>query len=94
MPSQVRGSNLVDVEEGQLPGSQTVPASYLWQPPVPSHCPFVPQSAAPPSGQEPDNASASLGTLVQVPDEPARLHDRHPPVQTALQQTPCEQIPV
>jgi hypothetical protein len=32
---------------GQLAAEQDVPFAYFWQPPAPSHLPFVPQLAPP-----------------------------------------------
>jgi hypothetical protein len=40
------GSCSVDVFE-QVAAEQVVPFAYFWQPPAPSHLPFVPQLGAP-----------------------------------------------
>jgi hypothetical protein len=37
----------VAVPEGQLAAEHDVPFGYFWQPPTPSHLPFVPQLAPP-----------------------------------------------
>jgi hypothetical protein len=46
LPSQVRALVWVDPPDGQLEGTQTVPAAYLAQAPDPLHTPVVPQEAA------------------------------------------------
>ena len=54
-------------------GAQIVPSAYFWQPPAPSHLPFVPQLGAPWSAQNAAGAGVPAPTGVQVP-LPERLH--------------------
>jgi len=72
--------------------TQTVPAAYRRQAPLPSQVPSVPQLAAPLSMHW-FSGSAPTGTKVQVPEVPVSAHDRQVPVQLELQQTPCWQRP-
>ena len=54
---------------------QVVPSGYFWQPPPPSHLPFVPHVEAPWSAQKPAGAAVPGATAVHVP-LPARLQAR------------------
>jgi hypothetical protein len=77
------------------PAWQTVPAAYLWQPPVPSHVPSSPHEetslieqslgarGAPPSG-----------TVEHVPGAPGALHVWQGSAQLELQQSPSTQKPL
>jgi hypothetical protein len=56
---------LVVVEQEAL--EQTVPGTYFWQPPAPSHLPSVPHEGAPWSGHLPGGAIAPAGLGEQVP---------------------------
>ena len=86
MPLQVRaGENVAPVHDAF---TQTVPAAYRRQPPVPSQVPSVPQVDAPLSAHW-FSGSAPTAANVQVPAVPASAHDRQVPVQLELQQTPC-----
>jgi hypothetical protein len=46
-PLQAPAILRVAAPAGQLALAQAVPSAYFWQPPAPSHLPFVPQVAAP-----------------------------------------------
>jgi len=75
----------------QVLAPQVVPAAYLWQPPLPSQVPSVPQALTSLSAHWP-RGSCPAGTLVQVPAEPGSAHDLHVPLQSDTQQTPCAQM--
>ena len=47
-----------------------------------------------PAPQVADGSRAPRGTVVQVPKEPGRAHDRQGPAQAVAQQTPCAQNPL
>jgi hypothetical protein len=55
---------------GQAACEQLVPSAYFWQPPAPSHLPFVPQLAAPSSAQKDAGAGVLAATGVHVPVPP------------------------
>jgi hypothetical protein len=86
VPSQVDVPVKVDVPPGQLDPMHWVPGTYSWQPPLPSHLPFVWQEVDPLSGQMPAGSTWVTGTLVQVPSEFGSAHDWQAPAQAALQQ--------
>jgi hypothetical protein len=91
-PSQVCALFCVDEPLGQVGWTQTVPAAYRWQAPLPSHTPLVPHDAAPWSLQVVDGSLPPADTLVQVPAVLAEaLHDLQVPLQLVVQQTPWVQ---
>lgn len=92
-PSQVRARFLVDDPAGHEADTHTVPATYFWQAPAPSHLPLNPHAAGPASVQ-PETAGMPAPMFVHMPTAPGRLHARQPPEQSMLQHTPCEQNPV
>ena len=75
----------------QSAGAHSVPAAYLWQAPLPSQKPSVPQPAEPLSAHWP-NGSCIAGTLAHVPADPDSAHDLQVPEQSLEQQTPCAQM--
>src|SRR6185369_13066517 len=62
----------------------------MWQLPIPSQLPSVPQPAAPVSVHW-FSGSCPAGTVEQVPPVPESAHDMHVPRQAVWQQTPCSQ---
>jgi hypothetical protein len=78
---------------GQVADEQGVLSGYFWQPPLPSHIPFVPQLEAPWSPQKPDGAAVPAMTAEHAP-----LPERLQAVQGAQlgepQQTPSTQLPL
>src|SRR6185312_2898270 len=94
LPSQVRALFCVDIPDGQLEATHTVPAAYFAQAPEPLHTPVVPHEAAPWSLHVACGSLWPAATLVQVPAVLAEaLHDLHAPLQLVLQQTPWLQKP-
>jgi hypothetical protein len=81
----------VPVPVGQLDAPQKVPAGYFWQAPA-WHRPSVPQLVCPWSLHIPDGSEEPVGTLVQVPWVPKRMHDWQAPPQRLSQQTPWAQM--
>jgi hypothetical protein len=75
----------------QLSGAQIVPILYFWQPPAPSHLPFVEHDAAVMSWQTPRGSALPAGIDVHLPGDDASEQLRHAPVQTVSQQTPSTQ---
>jgi hypothetical protein len=73
-------------------GVQTVPLTYLRQPPLPSQVPSVPQVEAALCAHCPPSALPA-GTLVHVPALPGTAQERQRPVHAVWQQTPCWQKP-
>jgi hypothetical protein len=72
----------------QVSVPQTVPAGYIWQPPAPSHRPFVPHDTLPRSLQPLRGSTALAATFRHRPGEPGRLQLRQAPPQALSQQTP------
>jgi hypothetical protein len=73
--------------------THVVPDAYFWHAPAPLHVPLVPHDAAPWS-EHSLSGSALTAMFVQVPSEPASLHDWHDPPHDELQQYPSMQFPV
>jgi hypothetical protein len=85
----------VAVPAGQVAFAQEVPFAYLWQPPAPSHLPFVPHVAAPWSAQNVlEVGVAPAITGAQPPALPATLQAWHGPQLALVQQTLSTQLPV
>jgi hypothetical protein len=86
---------LVSVAEfaGHVAVEQEVPSAYFWQPPAPSHLPFVPHVVAPWSAQKAAGATVSAATGEQVP-LPERLQAWQGAQLTEPQQTPSTQLPL
>ena len=91
-PSQADWRTRVVVPEAQVAGAHGVPSAYFWQTPA-SHLPLVPQVAGSRSIQVCDGSGAPVGTAVQMPIDPASAHERHAPMQSVAQHTPCAQLP-
>jgi hypothetical protein len=70
-----------------------VPSAYFWQPPPPSHLPFVPQVDAPSSAQNEDGAVVPAATGVHAP-VPERLHAWQGAQLAEPQHTPSTQLPL
>jgi hypothetical protein len=77
---------------GQLASEHFVPSAYFWQPPAPSHLPFVPQVVGPWSTQL--GAGVPAGSGAHAPRLPAMLHDWHEGQLALPQQTPSRQLPL
>jgi hypothetical protein len=90
-PLQVPASFNVPVVAGQVAAAHDVPSAYFWQPPAPSHFPFVPHEAAPLLTQTPRGSAAPAATGAQVPTLPATLQAWHAPQALLPQQTPSAQ---
>jgi hypothetical protein len=80
------------------PGMQTgeeqdVPLGYFWQPPAPSHLPFVPQFEAPWSVQKLEGAAVPAATGAHAP-VPETLHAWQAGQLGLPQQTPSTQLPL
>jgi hypothetical protein len=77
------------------PASQTVPATWLRQAPLPSQVPSRPQLDACDAGQSVGCRGAlPAGTMVQTPGDPCTLQARQVSLQEVLQQTPSAQKPL
>jgi hypothetical protein len=86
----------VSVAPLQLPAAHTVPEAYLRHAPAPSHCPSLPQLAAPwseqsPSGSMPFETGAQVPSVESVSDA---VQLWHAPVHAELQHTPSTQKPL
>ena len=75
----------------QLSGAQIVPILYFWQPPAPSHFPFVEHMAGVMSMQTPRGSALPAGIDVHLPGDEASEQLRQAPVQAVSQQTPSTQ---
>jgi hypothetical protein len=75
----------------QVSGAQIVPILYFWQPPAPSHLPFVEQAAAVMSWQTPRGSALPAATEVHLPGAEASEQLRQAPVQAVSQQRPSTQ---
>jgi hypothetical protein len=84
----------VDVPAAQLAAAHTVPSAYFWQPPAPSHLPFVPQAEAPPSAHIAFGSVVPAASGAHVPALPETLQAWHEPQAALPQQTPSVQWPV
>jgi hypothetical protein len=84
--SEVPFAGQVAVEQGVLSG-------YFWQPPAPSHLPFVPQLVGPWSAQKPAGAVVPCATAEHAP-VPERLQAVHAGQVAVPQQTPSTQLPL
>jgi hypothetical protein len=91
-PSQVAWRTRVVLPEAQVAAAHGVPSAYFWQAPA-SHLPLVPQLAGSRSTQVCDGSGAPVGTLVQMPIEPASAQERHAPMQSVPQQIPWAHLP-
>ena len=77
------------------PASQTVPATWLRQAPLPSQVPSRPQVEASDAGQSIGWRGAfPAGTTVQIPGDPCTLQARQVSLHEVLQQTPSAQKPL
>jgi hypothetical protein len=54
---------------GQVAAEHEVPSAYFWQPPAPSHLPFVPQLAFPWSAQKLGGAAEPAAIGAHAPDK-------------------------
>jgi hypothetical protein len=93
-PSHVRASVAIVVPAGHEPATQTVPAAYSWQAPLPSQAPVFPQLAAPSFVHVPVGSAPPATTGAQVPRADDDAQDMHVPAQGVRQQTPWAQKPV
>jgi hypothetical protein len=84
----------VAVPAGQVAAAQLVPSGYFWQPPAPSHLPFVPQLAAPWSVQKLAGAAVPAATGAQAPALPPTLQAWHAGQLADPQHTPSTQLPL
>jgi hypothetical protein len=76
---------------GQAAAAHDVPSAYFWQPPAPSHRPFVPQLAEPLSVHTPFGSAVPAPSGAQVPALPPTLHAWQDPHAALPQQTPSTQ---
>jgi hypothetical protein len=72
-------------------GAQTVPILYFWQPPAPSHLPFVEQAAGVMSWQTPRGSALPAAIAVHFPGVEASAQLRQAPVHAMSQHTPSTQ---
>jgi hypothetical protein len=77
----------------QVACEQVVPFAYFWQPPAPSHLPFVPQVVGPWSTQVPFGSSLPASMAEQVPRLPGMLQALHDGQVADAQQTLSTQLP-
>jgi hypothetical protein len=77
--------------KAHVSGAQTVPILYFWQPPAPSHFPFVEQAPGVMSSQTPRGSGLPAGIDVHLPGVDASEQLRHAPVHAPSQQTPSTQ---
>ena len=84
--------NVVVLE--QLACEQAVPSAYFWQPPAPSHLPFVLQLAAPWSTHVPLGSTLPGIMGEQAPALPVTLQAWHEGQLAEPQQTPSTQLPL
>jgi hypothetical protein len=91
---QLPASASVDEPLGQAAGAHDVPFGYFWQPPAPSHLPFVEQAGAPLSAHMCLGSIVPAAIGVHVPGLPATLHAWHDPQLELPQQTLSTQWPV
>jgi hypothetical protein len=89
----VPGILSVAAPTGQLALAQLVPSAYFWQPPAPSHLPFVPHVAAPWSLQNVAGADVPAATGAHAP-VPETLHAWQAGQLGLPQQTPSTQLPL
>jgi hypothetical protein len=90
-PLQVPASFSVAEPAGQAAVAHDVPSAYLWQPPAPSHLPFVPQLGAPLSVQTLFGSAAPAASGAHVPALPATLQAWQDPHAALPQHTPSTQ---
>src|SRR5262245_46737590 len=84
----------ISVPAVQLEAPHVVPAAYFWQPPAPSHRPFVPQLFIGCIGQPGGLGVPAAAIGRHEPAMLATLQDRHGPAHTATsQQTLSTQLP-
>jgi hypothetical protein len=76
---------------GQVMPAHDVPSAYFWQPPAPSHLPFVPQLGAPLSVHTPFGSAAPAAIGAHVPALPLTLHAWQDPHAALPQHTPSTQ---
>jgi hypothetical protein len=91
---QLPASVSVDEPLGHDAGAQVVPFAYLWQPPAPSHLPFVEQAGAPLSAHVCFGSIVPAATGMHVPVLPATLQAWHEPQLALPQHTLSTQWPV
>jgi len=89
-PSQAPAGVDVDPLHDAVP--QLVPRGVGRQAPLPSHVPLKPQGGA--GRQPPCGSIAPTATGLQVPADPATLHDVQVPQLAVEQQTPSTQLPL
>jgi hypothetical protein len=83
----------VAVPPAQLAGEQIVLSAYFWQPPAPSHLPFVPQVVGPWSVQNVTGAAVPATTGAHAP-VPETLQAWQAGQLALPQQTPSTQLPL
>jgi hypothetical protein len=93
-PLHVPASASAVAPAGQLAAEHDVPFGYFWQPPAPSHLPFVEQAGAPLSAHMCLGSIVPAAIGVHVPGLPATLHAWHDPQLELPQQTLSTQWPV
>jgi hypothetical protein len=76
---------------GQFAAEHAVPSAYFWQPPAPSHLPFVPHDAARLSTQTPFGSTVPAPIGAQVPAPAPTLQAWQEPQLALPQQTPSTQ---
>ena len=87
------GLTSVDELRGQEAGAQVVPSTYFWQPPAPSHFPFVLHVVGPRSVQNDAGAGVPGATGAHAP-VPETLHAWQAGQLGLPQQTPSTQLPL
>jgi hypothetical protein len=93
-PAHVPASVSDVAPAAQLAIEQAVPSAYFWQPPAPSHLPFVPQDAARLSAHMAFGSIVPAARGAHVPALPETLQAWHEPQAALPQQTPSTQWPV
>jgi hypothetical protein len=86
-PAVVHVDGGVYTFELHVSGAQRVPTAYFWQPPLPSHRPFVAQAGAPPSVQIARGSVAPTAMFVHLPSVAASAQLRQAPAQSVSQHT-------
>ena len=84
----------VVVPTGQDGAAHSTPAAWSWHPPAPLQNPVAPQVEAFCAMQTPAGSIPPMGTGEQVPSSPGSAQDLQLPLQSLVQQTPCEQMPL
>lgn len=94
VPAPSHVLTFVTAAPSQVPGTHTVPLTYLRHAPCPSHVPSLPHVATPDFAHV-DGARGGnpAGTNEQMPIDPATSQRLHVSVQAPSQQTPSTQKP-